>query len=168
MFSEVKCISNCLPKSRIHDTSNGIFTVGVGCEFPPNSLCLADFPRGCLGPCSAWAGHLSCECFLPPNVQEAVWRDVAEILCLHFLFLFLLTPPRQPRVLPAPAALAFLVLGHVRWFMLYKRWEGLICDHQCCDHHLAWPGTGGAVLGSAVALFRLIHPSQSLGWPLLC
>lgn len=98
--------------------------MGVGSEFPSNSLCLVYFPRGCLGPCSAWAGHLSCVCFLTPNVQEAVWRDVAEILCLHFLFLFLLTPLMQARVLPAPVALGFLLLGHGWYFMLYKNGKG--------------------------------------------
>lgn len=120
-----------IPKSRILDTSNGIFTVGVGCEFPSHSLCSACFPRGCLGPCSAWAGHLSRECFLTPNVQEVLGRDVAEILCLHFLFLFLLTPLVQARVLPARAALAFLVLVHVWDFVLQERWERLVFDHQC-------------------------------------
>lgn len=103
-----------------------------------------------MGPCSAWAGHLSCECFLTPNVQEGLWRDVEEILCLHFLFLFLLTPLMQAHVLPARAASGFLVLGQVWCFMLYKRWERLVFDHQCrpgrCPMRLAWPGTGVAVL----------------------
>lgn len=64
-------------------------------------------------------------------MQEALWRDVAEILCLHFLFLFLLTPLVQARVLPAWAALAFLVLVHVWDFVLQERQEGLVFDHQC-------------------------------------
>lgn len=86
------------------------------------------FPQGLFGALLSlgWASLL---CVFPDsNVQEAVWRDVAEILCLRFLFLFLLTPLMQARVLPAPAALGFLVLGHVWYFMLHKRWEGLGSD----------------------------------------
>lgn len=88
---------------------------------------LTYFPGGCLGPqpCSALAGHLSHQCFLAPHVREVVLGDVAEILCLHFLFLFLLASPSQACALPARTALCALfwsISGHLYFIKDGKDW----------------------------------------------
>lgn len=133
------------------------------------------FPGGCLGPqhCSARAGHLSHQCFLAPHVREVVLGDVAEILCLHFLFLFLLASPRQACALPARTALCALfwsISGHLYFIKDGKDWVFLIADFRQGDIPCAWvcPGAGVAVPGEARQLsVRLLRPSQRSGWPML-
>ena len=98
--------------------------------FPRALIC---FPGGCLGPrpCSPRAGHLSHKCFLAPCVREAVLGDVAEILCLRFLFLFLLAPPLARPVccgLGEPCAPCF---GPYLSFILYKSGKGCFFNSWC-------------------------------------
>lgn len=98
-----------IPISRALDTSGGIFAVDVGCEFPPISL--------------GWL--LSHKCFLAPHVREALLGDVAEILCLRFLFLFLLAFPatRVRCWLGRPCAPCF---GPCLLMYTLHKWKGLV------------------------------------------
>lgn len=114
---------------------------------------LISFPGGCLGaqPCSAWAGHLSHKCFLPPHMREVVWGDVAEILCLCFLFLFLLTTP-QPGVC---ATLFWFISGHLYFIKVERAGIFLIVGGGLPG---ICPGTGVAEPGGGRWLSaRLLH-----------